>query len=399
MGDALKKVQAGEKIVIPAEAYNAFIDAALDLRRRQLEGEAEASQEFRQTGIVKVRNDSGGDRERFDVLGINGPLVRPDENLVEFKNRVTLIGGVPWDGHRGKFVVLLEPLKAGAIGRAVLSGVSVGRVLVTEYNRDHCCADVLEGDPTQLQLIDGGAAQVLWREDGDGQKWAVLRLGQVCPCETAGSSSGVSSSGSDSSSASDSGSSIDSSSGTDSSSDGDSSGSEPSASDPSGSDSSGSEPPPSGSSSEDESSGSDPSGSDPSGSDPSGSSSDDSSFSDGSSSDFDSSSSDDSSGSDPSSSGPGDVVIHETDVRCEDGKLNVYKRAVTLQIINCVLTSEVGPWQFDHQAGCCCCDGCADGSSSLSLELSSVELDSSSVGGSSSDGSEASLSTSEVVVP
>ena len=30
MGDALKKTQAGQKLEIPAEAYNAFIDAVCD---------------------------------------------------------------------------------------------------------------------------------------------------------------------------------------------------------------------------------------------------------------------------------------------------------------------------------------------------------------------------------
>jgi len=33
-GNALKKVQAGQKLAIPAAAYNAFIDAAVDYRRR-----------------------------------------------------------------------------------------------------------------------------------------------------------------------------------------------------------------------------------------------------------------------------------------------------------------------------------------------------------------------------
>src|SRR5262245_33279489 len=239
MGDAFRKVQAGQRLEISADAYNAFIDAALDFRRRQSEAGAEVGGEPRQSGVIKVRNRSGAARERFDVLGIDGPIIRPEDNLDEFKNQVALDGVTPWDGHGGKFVVLLEPLKVDAIGRAVVSGVTVGRVDVTEETQQHCCADVLEGDPAQLRLVEGGAAQVLWREDGLGQKWAVLRLGQACPCEasSSGSSSGESSSsdsGSSSASASDG-----SSSGPDSS--GDSSGST-SADESSGSDLSGSDP-------------------------------------------------------------------------------------------------------------------------------------------------------------
>jgi hypothetical protein len=34
MSDSLKRVQSGEPLFIPASAYNAFIDAALDFRQR-----------------------------------------------------------------------------------------------------------------------------------------------------------------------------------------------------------------------------------------------------------------------------------------------------------------------------------------------------------------------------
>lgn len=37
-GDPLKKVQAGDRLNIPAEAYNAFIDAARASRSQQLLG-------------------------------------------------------------------------------------------------------------------------------------------------------------------------------------------------------------------------------------------------------------------------------------------------------------------------------------------------------------------------
>ncbi len=36
MGDDLRKVRPGDPLRVPARAYNAFVDAALDLKRRQL---------------------------------------------------------------------------------------------------------------------------------------------------------------------------------------------------------------------------------------------------------------------------------------------------------------------------------------------------------------------------
>lgn len=129
MGDAFKKVQAGQRIAILADAFNGFVDAAQAVREHKQFG-TEASQFFRQTGIIKVKNQSGADRERFDILGASIPIILPNENLQEFKNRVKLAGVVPTTDHLGEFLILLEPLKAVVIGRGIVAGVSLARLLV-----------------------------------------------------------------------------------------------------------------------------------------------------------------------------------------------------------------------------------------------------------------------------
>lgn len=99
MGDAFKKVQAGQRIAITAEAYNAFIDAAQAVREHKQFG-TEASQFFRQSDIVKVKNVSGSDQGRFSVLGVTEPIILPPDNLDEFKRQVNLDGGVAEDTPR-----------------------------------------------------------------------------------------------------------------------------------------------------------------------------------------------------------------------------------------------------------------------------------------------------------
>jgi len=76
-GDPLKKVQAGQRLEVPAEAWNAFLDAVRWVRNQQHSRDQEANAEFRQTGIVQVKNLSGADRERFDILGANAPIILP----------------------------------------------------------------------------------------------------------------------------------------------------------------------------------------------------------------------------------------------------------------------------------------------------------------------------------
>ena len=68
MSEPLKKVAAGDLLAIPAETFNTFIDMARDYRSRQV-GVAQSPQPSRSSGIVLVKNASGADRNRFDVLG------------------------------------------------------------------------------------------------------------------------------------------------------------------------------------------------------------------------------------------------------------------------------------------------------------------------------------------
>jgi len=68
-------------------------------------------------------------------LGVTGIVFGPTDNLTEFKNQPTLTGGIPSGqfhaaGHVGRFVVLLEPIAAGKIGRGVASAFTVCRVNV-----------------------------------------------------------------------------------------------------------------------------------------------------------------------------------------------------------------------------------------------------------------------------
>lgn len=83
-GDAFKKVQPGQRLQITAEAYNAFIDAALSVREHKQFG-TEASPFFRQSGLVKVKNASSSGQARFAILGLDSPIIQPADNLDEFK--------------------------------------------------------------------------------------------------------------------------------------------------------------------------------------------------------------------------------------------------------------------------------------------------------------------------
>ena len=178
MGDHLKKVKTGDPLVIPAQAFNSFVDAANDLKARQMDG-GNGVHRSMPVQYVLVKNGSGADLDRFGVLGIDAPVILPTDNLDEFKNRVVLSGVTPAAKHAGRFVVLHEPLANGSIGRACISGACLVKVNV--IREGHTFADVEPAQAGRLKSVASGSASILWSESGTGEKWAVVKLGTPGP--------------------------------------------------------------------------------------------------------------------------------------------------------------------------------------------------------------------------
>ncbi len=179
MGDDLRKVRPGDPLRIPARAYNAFVDAAREVTRRQQDRfSGELRDGGRQHGVVPVRNDTGSDLARYRVMAIDGPLYPPTDEGPEktFQNRMALKGKRPdEETPAGRFVVAREPIIAGAIGLCVVHGVTPVRVLVEDD--EHAFADLAPDEDVLVSSGSGGTV-ILWREEGIGEKWAVVEIGR-----------------------------------------------------------------------------------------------------------------------------------------------------------------------------------------------------------------------------
>ncbi|MFQ3669541.1 MAG: hypothetical protein SNJ61_11730, partial [Fimbriimonadaceae bacterium] len=176
-GDPFKPVTPGQRLEIPAAAYNAFLEAARKTRGRFHETDRDEAELFRQTGIVKVKNASGEDLGRFAVVALNAPIITPGDNLQEFQSKVTFECVKPTDpAKRERFAVLLEPLAAGTVGRGVVAGVTPVRLRVDSAQLYDYAA--VEPDQTGwLRNVPHGSARVLWVEPGgSSERWAVVRL-------------------------------------------------------------------------------------------------------------------------------------------------------------------------------------------------------------------------------
>ncbi|MBE3100132.1 MAG: hypothetical protein IMZ44_23685 [Planctomycetes bacterium] len=180
MGDTLKKVTAGQRLQMPASTFNTFIDMARDWLADQQATGGEGRVESRRTGIVLVRNDSGEDCDRFAVLGIDGIVFTPTDNEEGFKNRPALVGDTPaTPTHTGKFVVALEPIASGKLGRCAATGIVPVQIAVTD--EDHRFADISDGSCDTLASVPSGAARILYQESGTGTKWGLVLVGSWGP--------------------------------------------------------------------------------------------------------------------------------------------------------------------------------------------------------------------------
>lgn len=183
MSDPYKKVRSGQSLRIPAAAYNAFVDAAVDLRRRERNAHAGSLFEPAQrgVGIVLVRNDSGEAIEPYHALAITGVLVEPGDGDQErtFHSRTPLTGAIAAeDSPPLAFVLALQPIKPGAIGRCVITGVTAARLLV--HNESDTTCELAPGE-TVLASTPMGGVPILWKEEGTGEKWAVIEMGRPSP--------------------------------------------------------------------------------------------------------------------------------------------------------------------------------------------------------------------------
>jgi len=148
MADPFSKVRPGDELRIPAEAYNAFLDAVSWVKTQQRNLRAGTGNEVTDADMVLVKNASGDDRNRFDILGIDEPIFTPSDSVETFKNQVALRGITPQDAHVGKFVVLAEPIADDQIGRAWVSGVCPIKIDVRQET--DVWADVVSGDATAV---------------------------------------------------------------------------------------------------------------------------------------------------------------------------------------------------------------------------------------------------------
>ena len=179
LSDPFRRVTIGDPATLQAATINTLVDANRIARSSMGAtgaGPAPAGLDYPAT-IVPVLNNSSKDADLFDVLQIQGPLITATDGLDSFQFQGGFSCIAPTQPSAGQNIVItLEPIPAGEIGRAVMSGIVPAYISVADVLDDY--ADVQAGDTTYLYSTKAPtSAQILTKEDGTGYKWAVLRIG------------------------------------------------------------------------------------------------------------------------------------------------------------------------------------------------------------------------------
>ncbi len=175
----MKKVQSGDPLKIPAATFNTLIDVARDHQASRQNAKRRPEMPVPLPGVVlTVRNDSGADADRFDVLGLGSPVFEPTDNKADFSRGVVMDAKTPDDPtHRGAFVVLLEPIADGAVGRAIVQGLAYVQVDISDNDIDEW-AEIEDAETGNLKAGVTGSAKILWRaSSATGVQWCVCLLG------------------------------------------------------------------------------------------------------------------------------------------------------------------------------------------------------------------------------
>jgi len=177
--DYRKLVKPGDPLQIPALAWNRLQRMA-DWGDSQQHGTSADRTGGLPQGLVLVKNASGADRNRFEVLGIDGPAISPSDNLPEFQNRIALTGSTPdMASHLGRFVICYEPMANNGYGLAWAFGLAVVKIFLVDAGHNN--ADIADGDATQLQSAWDGAAKILSHDPVT--HWSYVLLGVVANYE------------------------------------------------------------------------------------------------------------------------------------------------------------------------------------------------------------------------
>lgn len=174
----MEKVRSGEAVNIKASTWNAFVDAANWVKEARQNSSASGLKSGYGFGVVPLKNCEDRDWGRFAALSITGVCVTPDANEDEFVSCPPVLQGSRVTDERVErpYAITLEPIAAGAVGRAMLLGITPAKVTVND-SEDGYAVPKAGSTTGEMESAETGVARILWKGSGSGTQWCLLQLG------------------------------------------------------------------------------------------------------------------------------------------------------------------------------------------------------------------------------
>lgn len=163
------RAKPGDKLQIPASAWNALMDLLAKNNNFQADDLTASKQNTR----VRVANHTGQPLPRYAVVALGAPLIRPADNLDAFLNAPVFEAQLP-KRDSDRIAILQEPANNGDIKWAVVAGLTHAFI---KGKATFQYATPTDDDPTALSATESGPVAVLWQEPGDGPRRCFVRVG------------------------------------------------------------------------------------------------------------------------------------------------------------------------------------------------------------------------------
>lgn len=168
-GHSEDKRSPGQPFKAPrAETWNGMVEAGNAYRAGLLsDGGPPPRTRPRSTDTIKLKNSSGANRARGEILRFNGKAITDlsDENC-------WLIGSAPTES--GYFGILKEPIESNGVGDAQVSGWCMATVDIADA--DHTRARAIAGQYV-LESAHDGPLEIIYKPSGTGEIECVVRFG------------------------------------------------------------------------------------------------------------------------------------------------------------------------------------------------------------------------------
>lgn len=158
-----------------AEEWNGFIEAYQAYVRNGRRFDFNSAESTQSQTLAKIQNLTGDDLPRFAVVELGEPLIDLTLNFSEFASKPSFEGVLPSSATGNRLGIVLDPIGSDQIARAVVAGIVPCLVEVSDTS--HGFAQALDGSSAKLESADDGPVAILWKQEGTGTKWAMVRIG------------------------------------------------------------------------------------------------------------------------------------------------------------------------------------------------------------------------------